>query len=163
MNVSHFKRLFPAPALARLGITFGVFFMALTFMPVERAAAFETISLATDPLTVKECSDCHPAYSPRYLRAYAWQKIMGDLANHFGENATLDEQTRIKIEEYLVYNASRPRKIGLRITNKKWFKREHGRKRVMALVKKKAIHLTNCTACHQERISAKNTLDRRPK
>ncbi|GAB6052681.1 hypothetical protein JCM17960_15010 [Magnetospira thiophila] len=37
---------------------------------------------------------------------------MADLGNHFGEDATLDEQTRKEIETYLVANAGAPAPYG---------------------------------------------------
>jgi len=130
-----------------------------SFFAVSAASAGDTVTIANDPLTVKECSACHAAFGPHYLRSYAWQKIMGDLSNHFGEDASLDEATRRKIEEYYVYNAGRPRKIGLRISEKKWFVREHGSKRVRENLVKKGINISNCTACHKTRTS---TTEHRP-
>lgn len=148
-------------ALSRLGLVAGALYMTPTLLQLDNAQASGAISLATDALTVQECSDCHPAYSPRFLRAYAWQKIMSDLGNHFGEDISLDETTRLQIEEYLVYNGSRPRKIGLRITTKKWFIREHSARKIGAKAMKKAVSLSNCTACHNVRNSSK-VIDRRP-
>ena len=136
-------------ALARLGITAGALYITPTLMQLDLASASGAISAATDPLTAKECSDCHMAYGPRYLRAYAWQKIMGNLSDHFGEDASVEESARLKIEKYLVYNAGRPRKIGLRISDKKWFKKEHSDRHISAKVMAKAGSLSNCAACHQ--------------
>jgi len=144
-----------AKALARLGIAAGALYMAPALIQLDQAHASGVISLANDPLTVQECGACHPAYAPRLLRSYAWQKIMGDLANHFGEDASVNEATRIKIEEYLVYNGSRPRKIGLRITDKKWFKKEHALRKVGTTAMEKAKSISNCTACHKSKPSTR--------
>ena len=40
--------------------------------------------------TIKECAACHMAFPPQMLPARSWEALMGDLANHFGENAQLD-------------------------------------------------------------------------
>ena len=61
--------------------------------PIEHAA------------TLKECGACHLAFSPQMLPARSWKKLMGDLANHFGENASLPESTRKEIAAYLGANA----------------------------------------------------------
>jgi len=148
-------------ALSRLGLVAGALYITPTLLQLDNAQASGAISLATDALTVQECSDCHPAYSPRYLRAYAWQKIMGNLSNHFGEDISLNEPTRLQIEEYLVYNGSRPRKIGQRISTKKWFVREHSARKIGSKAMKKAVSLSNCTACHNVKNSSK-VIDRRP-
>jgi len=142
-------------ALSRLGLVAGALYMTPVILQLDPASASGAISLATDPLTLKECSDCHPAYGPRFLRGYAWQKIMGNLSNHFGEDASLDEDSRLKIEKYLIYNAGHPRKIGIRISEKKWFVREHGDKHISATALKKAGSLSNCTACHKVRVPKK--------
>ncbi|MBC8267901.1 MAG: cytochrome C [Rhodospirillaceae bacterium] len=136
-------------ALARLGLAAGALYVAPTFVQLGQASASGALSIATDPLTRKECGECHTPYSPRFLRAYAWQKIMGNLSNHFGEDASLQESTRLKIEKYLVYNASRPRQIGIRISDFKWFKREHSANKISAKAMEKAVSFSNCTACHQ--------------
>ena len=53
-----------------------------------------------------ECSACHMAYPPGLLPARSWQKLMGGLSNHFGDDASLAEQTRQALTEYLVLNAA---------------------------------------------------------
>lgn len=146
-------------ALSRLGLAAGALYIAPSIMQMNQAHASGAITVATDPLTVTECGDCHVPYGPRYLRAYAWQKIMADLQNHYGEDASLDEATRLKIEEYLVYNGSRPRDIGIRITEKRWFVKEHGPRHIKQEDMAKAKTLANCTACHATR---PQKTDRRP-
>lgn len=138
-------------ALARLGLAAGAIYAAPTLMQLGPALASGAIATATDALTVQECGECHMPYSPRFLRAYAWQKVMANLGDHFGEDASLNEDTRHKIETYLVFNASRPRKIETRISNFKWFKREHNPKRFSAAVIARAKSFSNCTACHAVR------------
>ncbi len=138
-------------ALARIGLVAGVFFVAPSFMQSGQASESGSIAAATDPLTLQECGDCHTAFNPRFLRAYAWQKIMSNLDNHFGEDASLDEEVRLKIEKYLIYNAGRPRKINIRISEFKWFKREHNLRRISKKMMANAGKFSNCTACHQVR------------
>lgn len=58
-----------------------------------------------DEITRTECGDCHMAFPPYRLTKNAWRKIMGNLENHFGENAALDPETVKHIEGYLVEHA----------------------------------------------------------
>ncbi|MFZ3219759.1 MAG: cytochrome C, partial [Rhodoferax sp.] len=48
------------------------------------------------PLTPKykeECSACHVAYPPSLMPAASWNRIMNNLPNHFGTDASLDPAT----------------------------------------------------------------------
>lgn len=36
----------------------------------------------------KECGACHMAFQPQFLPQRSWRLMMGDLANHFGEDAS---------------------------------------------------------------------------
>jgi hypothetical protein len=108
----------------------------------------------THPATQEECSACHMAYPAGLLPARSWGAIMGDLENHFGENAQLDETTRAEIEAYLV-GAAAPRIRGvsssatpLRISELPWFKREHNEE-VSPRMLKRAKSMANCGACHR--------------
>src|SRR5512139_1136114 len=86
-----------------------------------------------------ECGTCHMAYPAGFLPARSWQKLMGNLGNHFGENAELNEATRAQLTAYLLaggdqaqdrhaarFAASAPAgETPLRITGLPYFKREH--------------------------------------
>jgi len=56
----------------------------------------------TDQITKDECSACHFAFPAAMLPQASWKKILRDLENHFGEDASLDAQTTQHIKEYLV-------------------------------------------------------------
>jgi len=100
----------------------------------------------TDQITAKECGDCHMVYGPDALPQGAWRKVMGDLPNHFGEDASLDEPTRKHIENYLLSGA--PSGDGpMRITEQPWFASEH-RGEVSRASVQRAKSMANCSACH---------------
>lgn len=121
------------------------------------------IQLVTDPVVQKECSACHMAFQPSFLPAASWQKMMGDLKNHFGDNATLDAATAEKITAYLVANAADAKggrgspvaanaEPPLRISELPWFKHKHGRKGRASpenLKRHNAKSLADCKACHK--------------
>ncbi len=102
-----------------------------------------------------ECSACHMAFQPQFLPAASWEAMMGGLKNHFGEDASLDDQTVAAIKDYLVANAGDAGKDAtdangapvLRITQRSWFIRSHSRE-VSAKAMKRAGTMSNCVACH---------------
>ena len=56
---------------------------------------------ATHPVYQTECGGCHLAYPAWLLPATAWERIMGSLADHFGDDASLDPTTVLDISAYL--------------------------------------------------------------
>ncbi len=100
---------------------------------------------------VEECGSCHVAYPARFLPADTWRAVMGNLADHFGTDASLDEATAREIETYLAANARRkatPPVSTLRITAQRWFEHEHRRvlkRRPPPAVKSAA----DCGGCHR--------------
>lgn len=105
--------------------------------------------IINDQTTAKECGDCHQPYGAEALSQGAWLKIMRDLPNHFGEDASLDEPTRAHIENYLVNNSSSGNGP-IRITELRWFVSEH-RGEVSNRAMKRAGSMANCAACHGQR------------
>ena len=54
----------------------------------------------------EECSSCHMAYSPGLLPSKSWQKVMNNLADHYGDNAELLPETQQTILNYLLTNSA---------------------------------------------------------
>jgi len=133
-------------ARAILGLAAIAIYAAPTLMKLNPAAASGGGGLLSqDPTVVKECSDCHVPYSPKLLSSSSWRKIMGDLGNHFGEDASLKKETRMRVENYLVRNAGRGGDGSIRISQARWFKREHHGD----ITRHKAKSWSNCMACHR--------------
>jgi len=106
--------------------------------------------------TKEECSACHVAYAPGFLPERSWQAIMGNLTDHFGEDASLNDDLRLQITNYLT--AMGPKEINglaadlvpLRISELPWFTREHGSRVLNRVAADPNIGtISNCTACHQ--------------
>jgi len=57
--------------------------------------------MPTGKTYVNECGSCHTAYAPGLLPARSWRKMMGELENHFGEDASLEEPQRLEILKHL--------------------------------------------------------------
>lgn len=64
------------------------------------------VAPVTNALYAKECGSCHFAYPPGLLPARSWEKLMGNLADHFGDNAELPKEDAAAITGYLVKNAA---------------------------------------------------------
>lgn len=109
-----------------------------------------------------ECSACHMAYPPVMLPARSWQAIAGDLAHHFGEDASLDAATTAKISAYLVAHAAETANQGqrilqsvpadqvpLRITEMAWWRRAHYELPASAFSRPQVMSKSNCLACHR--------------
>ncbi len=129
------------------------------------ASPFERVAPIHDPLTLKECGECHMAYPAGLLPATAWQSIMGDLAHHYGENATLSPekaaailavlQSQARPEHYrkeAKYARHYPQQSvedALYITRAPWFRHKHRKIRATEWQNPKVKTPSNCTACHQ--------------
>ena len=83
--------------------------VTLTFAAIVlgRAQAGDSHFFApvADPVVKEECGSCHLAFAPSMLPARSWQRTMGELDNHFGDNASVDAAIAEKITRYLVANA----------------------------------------------------------
>ncbi len=148
--------------MKRITLTLAAFLVTAPFAFAQTAATpaapAEAPAVVIDGQTAftAECSSCHMAFPARFLPATSWEAMMGDLKNHFGEDASLDATTTAAITEYLVANAGKPGKDTtladgkplLRITERRWFVGEH-KGEVSAKSMVKAGTMSNCTACHK--------------
>ncbi len=88
-------------------LAIGIVALAFSVLVLARAQAGDRhfFSPVADPLVKEECGSCHLAFPPSMLPARSWQRMMGELNRHFGDNASVDAATREKITRYLVANA----------------------------------------------------------
>ncbi len=103
------------------------------------------------PAYVQECGACHVAYPPGLLSAASWQRQMGNLAKHYGSDASLEPATAAEISKWLQANAGSGRRVDPnppqdRITRGAWFQREHDE--VSAAQWQRVKSASNCEACH---------------
>lgn len=113
---------------------------------------------------LSECGACHMAFQPAFLPARSWNRMMDGLVDHFGEDATLAEDTLEIIRAYLAANAGDVVLLGRapkymqwvapggtpqRITENPDFLRKH---RFPDTVWKdpKVLTRSNCLACHRD-------------
>lgn len=110
-----------------------------------------------------ECISCHTLYPPYLLPRESWVKMMDDLENHFGDDASLDEEDVNSIKEYLVKNAAETStkesafKIlnsmdvndTIAITKTPYWKKRHKDIDKSVFKTKKVKNISNCKACHR--------------
>ncbi|MBL4693644.1 MAG: hypothetical protein JKY92_09995 [Magnetovibrio sp.] len=132
--------------------------IAMTILFSVSAAHAETFPVITDKTVLSECTDCHMAFPPQTLTKAVWTKIMGDLSNHFGEDASLDAASTAIILDYHLKNANDVSKVR---ASMKWkttppasrvllasrFIRKH-KGCEAAFAHEKVKLASNCLACH---------------
>jgi cytochrome b len=83
--------------------------IALIFIPAGNRLSSLPVpgvpSAALDPVYAKECGSCHFAYPPSLAGKATWTAVMAGLADHFGENASLDAATTTKLTDWLIANS----------------------------------------------------------
>lgn len=113
----------------------------------------------------KECGSCHFAYPAGLLPSNAWNKMMENLSNHFGDDASVDEETFRTLSKYLNDNSAEknmnfkrskkiveslaPNEIPDAISTMPYIKRKHKEIRKDLITQKEVKGLFNCTACHK--------------
>ncbi len=99
----------------------------------------------------QECGSCHVAYPPQLLTAADWQRLMGSLDRHFGDNAALEPRISQEILAFLKRHAGSGKTHSapsLRITETPWFRRAHHEVSAAAWTHPVVKTPANCAACH---------------
>jgi len=133
----------------------------LVHSPAESEMAFP---MPTGKVYVQECGSCHTAFAPGLLPARSWQRMMGELSDHYGEDASLDEPHHLAILKELEtlaadgsYADMRMRRIAAaiptgsqpqRITETAYFKHLHDEVPADLWKRKGIAAVSNCLACH---------------
>ena len=122
------------------------------------------VALEPTPLWKDECaSACHGGFHPTLLPAESWRRVMGGLDDHFGEDASLDEDQAREILDYLVSSSAErssseaSRKTmrsmdrdgpGVRVTDTPYWKRKHSGISPEVFSRGSVTSASNCAACH---------------
>src|SRR5574344_1429256 len=123
-----------------------------------------TIKPVDNTIYEKECGNCHFAYPAGLLPSSSWNKMMSNLDKHFGDDATVDEETFQTLVSYLNENSAeksmnykRSRKIVENlngtipdsISKIPYIKKKHKEIKENVITQKEVKGLFNCTACHK--------------
>jgi cytochrome c len=118
---------------------------------------------ARNKLFLTECGSCHFAFQPGLLPNRSWKKIMKNLSNHFGVDASLDKKDNQTLSRYLASNSSdnsseylsrvinryvSRNSTPIRFTKTRVFKNAHHELRSRVFRRKSILHASNCIACH---------------
>jgi cytochrome c5 len=143
--------------LARL---FLLAMMGLLVLSASMRARDERISPVNHALTEEECSACHFAFPAAMLPSASWTRVMQSLESHFGEDASLDEESVTLIQNYLNAHSADSSWIGnrisrgqsndwpIRITETDHWLREHKNQSFKNALSYKDIYQSDCVACH---------------
>lgn len=158
----------PLDRPARPGVALGVLIL-LAGVLIPSAFSLASLpphgwrALAANPVYDKNCGDCHWAFHPSLLPAASWQRLMGELGDHFGENAELSPADQQAVAAWLRDNAleSWDTKASHRLATVDaqdptrvtaapgWKKRHHDLAKEL-FARPKVGSRANCPACHQD-------------
>jgi hypothetical protein len=115
----------------------------------------ERMPAVKNALWQSECGSCHVAFPPRLLPAESWRAVMAGLDRHFGSDASLEPAVASEIGAFLEKNADGRRHAAstrpvLRITETRWFVREHDEVPARTWKNPKVKSAANCAACHTQ-------------
>ena len=134
--------------------------MVLLVLSASMRVRDENISPVKHALTQEECSACHFAFPAAMLTSTSWTRLMGSLESHFGEDASLDEDSVVEITNYLTLNSADSSWIGnrfsrgqthnwpIRITETDHWLREHKNQSFKNAISLEDINQSDCVACH---------------
>jgi len=142
---------------------------ATTFMLLTTAVFGPATAESFPPIknqTVKtECGECHMAFFAEMLPRKSWLKILNNLSDHFGEDASIDPEPLKEIIDFHTSRASdvlnirgarkwreglRKGEVPERITTTPRFIRKHKDKDFKRMwVKYKVTSKADCVACHK--------------
>ena len=156
------------PILAALVITLLLAVAAHEVAALSARPALGVPASPPDPTYVKECGSCHMAYPPSLGTSARWTALMAGLADHFGEDASLDPALMLSIRAYLINNSAekwdtRPShelaelspSDPLRLTATAFWIRTH-RQIPAAVFKSKAVRVKGaCNACHSDALTGR--------
>jgi hypothetical protein len=118
--------------------------------------AFAESNGRTIPLLPKyqqECSACHVAYPPTLMPSASWVRILSNLPNHFGVDASVDSTTLKEISGWVKAHAGTYKRVSEepsqdRITRTAWFARKHDEVSAATWKLPAVKSAANCAACH---------------
>jgi cytochrome c553 len=113
----------------------------------------------------EECGSCHLAFPASMLPASSWTRMMADLKNHFGDDASIDPELAKQVTQYLAANAAdaggrryseklmrgvTASQAPLRITELPKWTSEHRKVPAWEWKHKDVRTKANCVACHAD-------------
>ena len=123
------------------------------------------VAPVNNQLYIKECGSCHFPYQAGLLPSNAWNKMMGNLDNHFGDDASLSAENFQTLSKYLNDNSAEKNmnykrsnrivssipvgQIPDSISTTPYMIKKHKDIRKDLITQKEVKGLFNCIACHK--------------
>jgi NAD(P)-dependent dehydrogenase (short-subunit alcohol dehydrogenase family) len=105
----------------------------------------------------EECGSCHLPYQLGFLPAASWRALMAGLADHFGDNAELDDARRTAILDYLLAHSARESGDAvppLRISETRYFRHKHDEIPPRLVFENPGVtSWSRCQSCHAGALS----------
>lgn len=140
--------------------------IASTLCVVAVSAHAESFAPIKDPKIIETCGECHMTFFPQMLPQTSWKKIIGNLSNHFGEDASVDAAAQAYVLQYHLDDAADVKstraakkwlyKVDLnnppeRIITAPRFIRKHSESEFTRMWdRKKVKSKADCAACHKD-------------
>lgn len=106
-----------------------------------------------------ECAQCHTLYAPFMQTSDKHEKIMANLENHFGDDASIDDETNKQILEFLCQNSAEnssskwaikfAKNDDIAITSSPFWQKAHENIDKEIFKREKIKSKANCSACHE--------------
>lgn len=137
-------------------VRFQILVLATALQALSSAALADDHARARVPLLPayqQECGSCHTPFPPGMLPAASWQRVMKNLGQHYGSDASVDPATEKQIAGWLTANAGTYKRVREeppqdRITKSAWFLRKHDEVPASAWSRAAIKSPANCGACH---------------
>jgi cytochrome b len=149
----------PVTAIAVFCLT--TFLIAVPAFALWRLPPSGVPTRPMDPAYVEACGDCHVVYHPSLRNGETWETIMGNLDDHFGEDASLPADQVDQLRSYLEANAAErwdtraanmfrtdDPQDPLRITATAFWRYRHHGIDPAVFKRSKVGAKSNCNACH---------------
>jgi mono/diheme cytochrome c family protein len=123
------------------------------------------VAPVNNQLYIKECGSCHFPYQAGLLPSNAWNKMMGNLENHFNSDATVSAENFQTLSKYLNDNSAeknmqykRSNRIVSSITEGQipdsisttpYMIKKHNEIKKSLITQPEVKGLFNCIACHK--------------
>ncbi len=112
----------------------------------------------------KECGSCHMLYPPFLLPKKSWEIMMANLENHFGDDASIDEEANQNILNFLLANSAQMNSNktafnilkyakndqNIAITKNEYWIKKHRKIDEKVFLRDDIKSKANCTACHKD-------------
>lgn len=154
-------------AIVWIGATlFSLYYLVFTKDNIFIANANQSQDYALiHPEFSDECGSCHITYPPYLLPKNAWRVMMGDLENHFGDDAWVNPATNASILAFLLANSAedsthqsslkilkslKGNDTTIAITQTPFWKHKHEDIEKDVFSSKEVKTKANCKACHKD-------------